>query len=227
MGNPEEVIAITFTRKAAAEMQLRVLQALRRRKLEDEPDEDHEKRTYKLAGRALEKSDSLGWNLIANPRRMRILTLDALNASIARSQPLSSPGAGARIVVGAELHSIHRAAAIATLDWLAEKDDLRQATVEVLNHVDNNTWLYASYLSQMLSTRDQWLPFVGTGLLSDADAVDLRAKFEESLEFSVEQHLHRVAHAMRAVGHEGLCELADYAATNLIDDGSTESPKWS
>jgi ATP-dependent exoDNAse (exonuclease V) beta subunit len=222
--NPEEVVAITFTRKAAAEMQIRVLESLRRRLSADEPDEDHERRTYELAGRALERSESLGWNLIGNPRRMRILTLDALNASIARSQPLTSPGTGARIVVGAELQSVYRAAALATLDWLAESGELQQATKEVLLHVDNNTWLYASYLSQMLSTRDQWLPFVGAGRLSDADAIDLRAKFEESLEYSVEQHLHRAAHALRAVGHEDLCELADYAATNLIADGSTEGP---
>ena len=103
--NPEEVVAITFTRKAAAEMQLRVLDALRRQRKSDEPEQDHERKTYDLAGRALDKSDSLQWNLIGNPRRLRILTLDALNASIARAQPISSPGTGARIVVGAELQA--------------------------------------------------------------------------------------------------------------------------
>ena len=92
---------------------------------------------------------------------MRILTLAALNASIARAQPLSSPGTGARVVVGAELQAVLKSASIATLDWLAEKGAMQAATVEVLQHVDNNTWLYASYLSQMLATRDQWLPFVG------------------------------------------------------------------
>ena len=141
---PEEVIAITFTRKAAAEMQLRVLEALRRKISGDEPAEDHECKTSAVAGQALDKSDALNWNLIGNPRRMRILTLDALNASIARAQPLSSPGGGARVVVGAELQAIHRAASIATLDWLAETGAMQAATVEVLQHVDNNTWLYAS-----------------------------------------------------------------------------------
>jgi ATP-dependent helicase/nuclease subunit A len=224
VGHPEEVVAITFTRKAAAEMQIRVLEALRRRKRTDEPDEDHERRTYELAGQALKKSETLGWNLIGNPRRMRILTLDALNASIARSQPLTSAGTGARIIVGAELRAVYQAAALATLDWLAESGDMRQATVEVLQHVDNNTWLYASYLSQMLGTRDQWLPFVGSGLLSESDASELRQRFEESLEFSVTENLRRTADALNDVVGQEHFELFDYAARNLIDEGLTASP---
>jgi ATP-dependent exoDNAse (exonuclease V) beta subunit len=220
---PEEVIAITFTRKAAAEMQLRVLEALRRRMSGNEPEEDHERKTYALAGQALAKSDSLEWNLIGNPRRMRILTLDSLNASIARAQPLSSPGGGARVVVGAELQAIHKAASIATLDWLAEKGTMQAATVEVLQHVDNNTWVYASYLSQMLSTRDQWLPFVGSGLLSDTDAAVLRQKFEESLKFAVTEHLQRTADRLDSKLYADLCELLDYAGTNMIDAGAATS----
>ncbi len=221
--HPEEVVAITFTRKAAAEMQLRVLEALRRRKRGDEPEEEHELKTYSLAGRALHKSDALHWNLIGNPRRLRILTLDALNASIMRTQPLSSPGTGANIVVGAELKAVLRSAAIATLDWLAEKGETQVATVEVLQHVDNNTWIYASYLSQMLGTRDQWLPFVGSGLLSDSDAEILRKRFEESLEFAVSEHLQRTASRLSASLQKDLYELLDYAAINMSEAGATGS----
>ena len=224
VAHPEEVVAITFTRKAAAEMQLRVLEALRLRLSGMEPEAEHEKRTYDLAGKALAKSESLHWNLIGNPRRMRILTLDALNASIARAQPLTSPGTGSRIVVGAELKTVHRAAAIATLDWLAEQGDMHVATVEVLRHVDNNTWLYASYLSQMLATRDQWLPFIGSGLLTDDDATELRQRFEESLEFAVSEHLQEVAEGLSNSRYLELADLLDYPSANLIEAGLTDSP---
>ncbi|NQV86985.1 MAG: UvrD-helicase domain-containing protein, partial [Woeseiaceae bacterium] len=224
VANPEEVIAITFTRKAAAEMQLRVLQALSRHNDSDAPKEDHERKTYELAGLALAKSEALQWNLISNPRRMRILTLDALNASIARAQPLTVSGTGARVVVGAELRAVLRAASIATLDWLAEKGELREATVEVLRHVDNNTWLYASYLSQMLGTRDQWLPFIGSGRLTEPDAVVLRRRFEASLEFAVTEHLQRIGETLESSEYDSLVSLGAYAADNMIIAGLSASP---
>ena len=141
--HPEEILAITFTRKAAAEMQLRVLDALRRKRRGDEAVEDHERLTIELAGVALQRDQELGWNLIGSPRRMRIQTLDALNASIARARPLSRAGnaSGVRIVVQAELMAVHRSAAIATLDWIVETGGMQTATTDLLRHVDNNTWL--------------------------------------------------------------------------------------
>jgi ATP-dependent helicase/nuclease subunit A len=224
VANPEEVVAITFTRKAAAEMQMRVLQALRRHADSDAPSEDHARKTYELAGVALAKSDALQWNLPGNPRRLRILTLDALNGSIARARPLTGSGTGARIVVGAEQQAVFQSAAIATLDWLAEKGELQEATENVLRHVDNNTWLYASYLSQMLATRDQWLPFVGSGRMNESDAVTLRNRFEDSLVFAVTEHLQRVAVILDTEEFAALPGLCDYAATRLLESGSDMNP---
>jgi len=220
--HPEEVIAITFTRKAAAEMQLRVLQALSRAQSADVPAEEHAQKTYQLAADALLRSGQRQWDLISNPRRMRILTLDRLNASIAKMQPLSQNGSGARIVVGAELGAVRKAASIATLDWLTDSGDMQTATIEVLQHVDNNTELYTSYLSQMLATRDQWLPFVGSGLLNAADANLLRERFEQGLEFVVTENLQRVADRM--AGYAELAELFDDCAANLRESGDGSSP---
>ncbi len=223
--DPEEILAITFTRKAAGEMQLRVLDALRRARSGEEPSEPHLRLTNELATVALHRSEERGWNLIGSPRRMRIQTLDALNRAITRSQPLSSPesSSGVRIVTDADLTAIHDAAALATLDWLAESGKASEATREVLTHVDNNTWLYVSYLSAMLKTRDQWLPFVGSGAIDDADAEALRERFEAALAFAVADHLSRL-HAALATGEfDDLPGQFDYAATCLTETG-TASP---
>lgn len=154
---PEEIIAITFTRKAAAEMQYRVLSALRAAHQGVRPEQEHQLRTANLATAALERDGENGWSLLTNPRRMRIQTLDSLNASIARSRPVSSPASasGVRVVVDAELVSIHRAAALATLDYVAISGPAHDAATEVLEHLDNNTGIYVDYLARMLGTRDQ------------------------------------------------------------------------
>ena len=53
--------------------------------------------------------------MIANPRRMRIQTLDSLNASIAKMQPLTGAAAGGNAVAdNAEVKTLYRAAAAAT-----------------------------------------------------------------------------------------------------------------
>ena len=177
--NPEEVLAITFTRKAAAEMQLRVVQALELADSDAPPLEEHERITFDLARSALDRDQNLSWNLVANPRRMRIQTVDSLNALIARSQPLTAIGGarGSAILADAEMHSLYQNAATLTLDQLAETGPLHAATRQVLAHVDNSTWLYIAYLVGMLRTRDQWLPFIGGGFDSDDDIAALRDVF--------------------------------------------------
>ena len=224
--HPEEILAITFTRKAAAEMQLRVLQALRNAQRGVVPDEPHLRLTAELAADVFRRDREHDWRLIDNPRRMRIQTLDSLNASIARAQPLSSPGGASvnAIVVDSELKNLYRHAAAATLDWLAEEGALPDATRQVLLHVDTNTWLYIGYLSRMLETRDQWLPFVATGLGRRDDVVALRRRLERGLEFIVSKQLASTHAAFPQEYSEWFRPLAAYAAENLAAAGKQDDP---
>ena len=221
---PEEIIAITFTRKAAAEMQHRVLAALRRAQQGERPEQEHLLHTAELATAALDCDAKKGWNLPGNPRRMRIQTLDSLNAAIARSRPISSPGSasGVRIVVDAELLALHRAAATATLDYVAMTGTEHDVATEVLEHLDNNTGIYVDYLARMLGTRDQWLPFTGSGSLSPEDAAAMRRTLEGNLETAVNEYLCLTAASFpESVRHE-LAGLLDYAAHNLLDAGDAD-----
>jgi ATP-dependent helicase/nuclease subunit A len=154
---------------------------------------------------------------------MRIQTLDSLNASIARMRPLTGAAASANAVAdNAAVKALYRSAAAATMDWLAETGALREAVEEVLLHLDNNTSLYVGYLSRMLETRDQWLPFVGSGRAEDASA--LRDTLESNLRKVVDSHLADVRDGFPRELLTELLPLASYAADNLIAGGKTEQP---
>ena len=114
---PDAVVAITFTRKAAGEMRSRVIEALRAARRGMEPEAEHERLTYQIARNVLDHERQLGWNLLRNPARLRIETIDALCAAITRRMPwLARFGAMPEISEKAE--DLYREAARNTLTHL-------------------------------------------------------------------------------------------------------------
>ncbi len=164
VAEPEEVVAITFTNKAANEMQARVVAALERARRGEVAAQAHEARTLAAAARILERDAAHGWQLLELPRRLRIMTLDAFCGSVTRLLPVSSGlGGGLATSADAAMQRLYREAAIATLDWLPGGDTRAVAVECVLEHLDNDVAAYLAYLVRMLAKRDQWLKLTGAG----------------------------------------------------------------
>lgn len=220
VNDPEEVVAITFTRKAAAEMRLRVLGALEHAQDGIRPDKAHERLTNDAAQAVLDRDRELGWKLIEYPRRMRIQTLDALSAGITRSLPLSSTLGGAPTTLAdSEMQGIYRTAAAATFDWLSTSEPMRYVVERVLVHLDNNTGVYIEYVARMLETRDQWLAFVGGGASGKENTQAVRDKLEQRISDLIRERLGRVRELMPAGLTGQLLGLAAYAAENIRKNG--------
>ncbi len=155
---PEQIIAMTFTRKAAAEMHTRVMSKLQRAATEPAPTDGHEYGGWCLAREALARDDAMNWGLLSHPSRLRIQTIDAFCASLVKAMPwFSGLGGMPRIIQDAP--ALYLEAARQTLD-LAEQEP---AVRHLLNHLDLNLQNATEALADMLSKRDQWLPLLKHG----------------------------------------------------------------
>ena len=141
--NPEEVVAITFTRKAAAEMSFRLvshLQAAARQQmglLENENLQEHEQASRDLALAVLENDSRQGWNLLEQPSRLRIRTIDSLCSELARQLPVLS-GLGGGQQIAQDANALYRKAATRTMAVIEEdNDDLKADVIRVLDRYDN------------------------------------------------------------------------------------------
>ena len=83
---PEEILAITFTRKAAAEMRHRILTALQAA----EAGEPIAGIDASVLEAALLRDRARGWQLLRNPARLRVETIDALNHTLAAALPVAA-----------------------------------------------------------------------------------------------------------------------------------------
>src|SRR6516162_9754003 len=83
--DPGQILAITFTRKAAAEMRARVIRALRG---EFPPEDPEAAELTALARVALAHAAARGWDIDTNPQSLRIQTIDGLNYWLASQLPV-------------------------------------------------------------------------------------------------------------------------------------------
>ncbi|MGI9223329.1 MAG: UvrD-helicase domain-containing protein, partial [Woeseiaceae bacterium] len=73
-------------------------------------------------------------------------------------------------------------------------------------------------------TRDQWLPFIGAGLIDPEDSITLRGRFEHNLEQTVTEHLHKTRGAIDRDTARVLVALQNYAARQLGESGAKDHP---
>jgi ATP-dependent helicase/nuclease subunit A len=168
---PEGIVAITFTRKAAAEMLERILGALRGASEGATVAKPHEQLTRDLAAAALERDRALGWNLLDHPGRLRVQTIDALCLSIAGEMPwLARLGAMPRIEE--DMRAVYEEAARRTVLLIGGEPQYREPLETLLRHLDNNATRVQQLLADMLEKRDQWLPLAVETVDSERAALE-------------------------------------------------------
>ncbi len=237
VSKPEEILAITFTRKAASEMQHRVTSALRMA-LAPEPSEPHKKQIWQLAKAALAADAQHQWHLINNPHRLQVRTFDGLCASLVKALPLQAQ-LGTGVALSDDSERLFVLAAESLLGELeigefesAEActketggqetaseshttDSIAQHIATLLRHLDNDQSRLRDLCVSLLHTRAAWLP-VMLGHLGD-----VREALESGLANVRSGHLQALRSSLSVCDTAKLCSLADFAARHLPEDSTS------
>lgn len=209
---PEELLAITFTRKAAAEMRERVLRYLDPAFQSDEP---HEQGPMNRA-RAV-RDRVAAWRLLENPQRLLIRTIDSFNYHLARTMPVAS-ALGPVPAPADDTASLYRQAARGVLSLVGSSDALAPAVERLLEWRDHLSQGLEDLLAGLLAQREQWLR--AAGIAGDAERSVLESALEEVVRGRLERADAALAAALSAAGatREGLASLLRGAAQALLDE---------
>jgi ATP-dependent exoDNAse (exonuclease V) beta subunit len=211
--NPEEILCITFTRKAAGEMTDRINGALEDAALKPRPDNSYQAQTWDLATAALKRSTQLGWNLVEMPGRLRIQTIDGFCRYIASQFALeTSIGLLPEPSDNPQIH--YRAAARALLDCVEDDTATAQHLAVLLSHTGNDLDRCETLLSELLGNREEWLPLI-------FNAADNQQYFQQVIDQIIRENLQELEEALLPIAGE-LVELVDFAARHVPMDKNPE-----
>ncbi|WP_395167799.1 UvrD-helicase domain-containing protein [Piscirickettsia salmonis] len=186
---PEEILAITFTRKAAAEMKNRLLESLVAAQ-GPEPDESHKKKTWHLAQAVMIRDRQYVWSLCENPTRLRVMTIDALSSQLAAQLP-NTAFLGGGFAVTDNVNELYQQVALSVLLQRRPVVELKNAIERFLKHRHNDYQNAATLLASMLQSRHVWLPFFEV-----SDAKQARQFFEQALAKLIDQDLCALANLL-------------------------------
>jgi ATP-dependent helicase/nuclease subunit A len=209
--HPEQVLAITFTRKAAAEMRARIINALQSAARDPAPSVAHARTTWEFAKAVCELDAARHWNLRDYPARLRIQTIDALTGMLARRMPILT-GVGAPLEPIDDARPLYIQATEELLEHLGEDSEEARSLEVLISHLGNQVDRLLALLVDLLQRRDQWLHAV----MHARGSTELRSLVERALNGVVTQHFEDLISSLSQDELREMWQLTQLAAENLL-----------
>ena len=214
--SPSELLAITFTNKAAGEMRERLHSALLSA-FDPEALESSALTTRRraLALRVLERDRTLGWRLLDGLNGVMIDTFDAFCARITGSAPVLSVAASSALAnVSESVGSLYRQAA---QDALFDDDsEVVDASRTLLSLAANRVDDVIDLIANLLGRRSQWL----------REAVDTTdagvAHINERLQTEIDAELARIAARFNPLHRADIAAMLAFTAETFLLAGKTD-----
>lgn len=222
---PEQVLAITFTRKAAAEMRERVMEALDAAKQGIQAENAHEARTQSLADAVLAHSRALNWSLTAESLNIR--TIDGLAAQLNRVMPVLS-GLGGGITVTDDVLPLYQKATSELYELVGEDSSRGEALRQLLLSMDNNWQRCSELLLELLGRRADWLPELGQHTDPEGASQRLIATVQAAISERLSVLTQTIdAHWLSDLEHQAnaaVGRLTAYVASGLVEPQKVDIP---
>ena len=211
---PENILAMTFTRKAADEMQQRIVAALQLAASGETDNNPYQQTTLNLAAQVLERDREKQWQLLISPQRLRIQTIDSFCQHLVEQLPSD---AAVRVAMRPTENAQHLyQQSVRDFLQLLQQPPFQQDMARLLSHVDNNLLKLESLLIDLLRKRNQWLGV----LYKNANAEDAEQILFESMQRNVAAGVADCESVMQILLPE-LLPLLLYAATNNNETDQT------
>lgn len=206
---PEQVLSMTFTRDAAAEMRNRIIESLLEAECNPRPESEYARISYDLAKRVLERDAEKKWNIIKNPHRLSIMTIDSLCAQIVKQVPILS-GMGGELKIVEDSFSYYMKAATNVMDKINEPDSgLVDDIRSLVMHLSGNQQRCVELIAAMLGKRDQWMRHI-----IDAESVLDKERMRESLNSLLLSRKEKTEREFGSIKFE-ISSLLNYASMNV------------